>query len=72
MSGGLENFHKKHKNRGKTELNTGQLEKVLKDFFIELPKLWSKLINGGVLIRSGGLENFRKINKRGGGRLLGT
>ena len=30
-----------------------------------------KLIKGGVGIRAGGLENFSKINKRGG-RLFGT
>ena len=36
--------------------------------------IFQKLINGGggVGIRAGGLENFSKINKRGGGRLFGT
>ena len=34
---------------------------------------FQKLIKGGVGIRAGGgLENFSKINKRGGGRLFGT
>ena len=32
---------------------------------------FQKLIKGGVGIRAGGLENFSKINKRGG-RLFGT
>ena len=34
---------------------------------------FQKIIKGGVGIRAGGgLENFSKINKRGGGRLFGT
>ena len=33
---------------------------------------FQKLIKGGVGIRAGGLENFSRINKRGGGQLFGT
>jgi len=35
-------------------------------FFSNYFSKFSKLINGGVLIRPGGCPDFRKINKRGG------
>ena len=31
---------------------------------------FQKLIKGGVGIRAGGLENFSKINERGGGTII--
>ena len=34
--------------------------------------IFQKLIKGRGWNKSGGLENFSKINKRGGGRLFGT
>ena len=40
--------------------------------YSEIISFFQIFIKGGVGIRAWGLENFAKINKRGGGRLFGT
>ena len=59
-------------------LNSGSVESLLETFSCVSTEIMSniisffqKLIKGGFGIRAGGLENFSKINKRGG-RLFGT
>ena len=46
---------------------------VYSEIMFTIISFFQKLIKGGVGIRAEGeLENFSKINKRGGGRLFGT
>ena len=45
---------------------------VYSETMLTIISFFQKLIKEGVGIRAGGLENFSKINKRGGGRLFGT
>ena len=71
MPGGLENFHKKHKNRGKNGLKTGQLEKV-KGFYLWTSKNLVKINKqGGPNKVRGGWKIFEKLTNVPG-RLLGT
>ena len=46
--------------------------RLFRNYVFTIISFFQKLIKGGVGIRAGGLENFSKINKRGGGRLFGA
>ena len=68
---GFKNFSLKHKNTGK-KLNTIQdsWRRLTDISSIELPKLSSKPINGGGLIRSGGGGKFQKNKHMRGGAFI--
>ena len=53
-------------------LNLSLVHRILLCSFCFACNLLPELISGGVGIRMSWVENFLKINKRGGGRLLET